>query len=254
MKRIRGDAAAPRDFTLADLEKGITKLNRRIGDLRGASDAPYDAGKKDALESDVSSAIAEVFGPTSQEAGDFEHFELWGGPLKMGMTDAERTRGMQRGIAETITRLEGLVRRLEEKKADIQGTPAAEIADTALGKLHPRVQTVAAKLFRDGHFRQAILDSYIAVVDDVKTKSGRGDLDGTPLMQTVFSPKNPILVVSSDPDEQQGFMWLFSGAVMAIRNPKAHRLVQQADPVRAYEWLAFVSVLFRVLDDAKRAP
>ena len=69
-------------------------------------------------------------------------------------------------------------------------------------------------------------------------------------MQTVFSPRSPKLVISDDSDEQQGFMWLFSGAVMAIRNPKAHRLVEQNDPQRTLEWLSFASVLLRVLDDA----
>jgi hypothetical protein len=68
-----------------------------------------------------------------------------------------------------------------------------------------------------------------------------------------FSPKKPILQVSEDEGEQQGFMWLYSGAVMGIRNPKAHRLVEQKDPQRALEWLAFAGVLFSVLDDARKA-
>jgi uncharacterized protein (TIGR02391 family) len=118
--------------------------------------------------------------------------------------------------------------------------------------LHRRVQEVAGVLYRDGHYRQAILDAYIALADDVRKASGLGDLDNTPLMQQAFSPKKPILQVSEDSDEQLGFMWLYSGAVMGIRNPKAHRLVEQKDPQRALEWLAFASVLFRVLDDARK--
>jgi uncharacterized protein (TIGR02391 family) len=117
--------------------------------------------------------------------------------------------------------------------------------------LHPSVQKVAGRLFSDRHYRQAILDTYILLVNKVKEKSGQRDLDGVHLMQKVFSPKNPVIKVSDDPDEQQGFMWLFSGAVMAIRNPKAHRLIEQKDPHRALEWLSFASVLMRILDDAK---
>jgi len=121
----------------------------------------------------------------------------------------------------------------------------------AISNIHPLVQSVANKLFADGHYRQAILDTYILLVDTVKTKSGRDDLDGVNLMQTVFSPKNPIIKISDDSDEQQGFMWMFCGAVMGIRNPKAHRLIQQRDPQRTLEWLSYASVLLRVLDDAE---
>lgn len=120
-----------------------------------------------------------------------------------------------------------------------------------IARLHPIVQKTAGELFKNGHYRQAILDTYIALVDAVKVKSGRHDLDNTPLMQTVFSVKNPELRISSDSDEQLGFMWLFSGAVMGIRNPKAHRLIEQKDPQRTIEWLSFASVLLRVLDESK---
>lgn len=120
-----------------------------------------------------------------------------------------------------------------------------------LSSLHPIVQKTAGALFMDGHYRSAILDSYIALVEAVQVKSGMLDLDNTTLMQTVFSAKNPIIKISNSSDEQLGFMWLFSGAVMAIRNPKAHRLISQRDPQRTLEWLNFASVLFRVLDDSK---
>ena len=118
-----------------------------------------------------------------------------------------------------------------------------------LSNLHPIVQKIAGQLFEDGHYRQAILDTYIALIEAVKNKSGL-ELDNTRLMQNAFSMNNPTLSISDDPDERQGFMWLYSGAVMAIRNPKAHRLIEQNDPQRTIEWLSFASVLLRVLDDS----
>lgn len=119
-----------------------------------------------------------------------------------------------------------------------------------LNGLHPTVVATASKLYRDGHYRQAILDTYIALGLAVKTKSARHDLDGSPLMNHVFSQKNPVLKVSDDADERLGFMWLFTGAVMGIRNPKAHSLIPQTDPQAAFEWLAFASALFRTIDKA----
>lgn len=123
-----------------------------------------------------------------------------------------------------------------------------------LGGFHPLVIKHAGKLFADGHYRQAILDTYIALTEQVKAVSGRHDLDGTPLMQNVFSPKTPKLSVSSNFDEQQGFMWLFTGAVMGIRNPKAHAVTPHPDKQTTLEWLGFASVLFRVLDGATKNP
>lgn len=119
-----------------------------------------------------------------------------------------------------------------------------------LSGFHPLVQKTAGDLYKNGHYRQSILDTYIMLVNAVKVKSGMFDLDNTPLMQKVFSPKSPKIIVSSDNDEQQGFMWLFSGAVMAIRNPRAHKIIEQNDPQRTLEWLSFASVLVRILDDA----
>jgi uncharacterized protein (TIGR02391 family) len=117
---------------------------------------------------------------------------------------------------------------------------------------HALVIKHAGKLFADGHYRQAILDTYIALIDQVKSLSGRYDLDGTPLMNTVFSPKTPKLSISSDADEQLGFMWLFAGAVMGVRNPKAHAVTPHPDKQTTLEWLGFASVLFRVLDGATK--
>jgi uncharacterized protein (TIGR02391 family) len=121
----------------------------------------------------------------------------------------------------------------------------------SLNPLHSSVRNVAQRLFRDGHYRQAVLDTYIALVQRVKDLSGRHDLDNTALVQAVFSPKNPILVLSDNGDEQMGFMWMFSGAVMGIRNPNAHRLSEKIDKQQAFEWLAFASVLFRLLDSVR---
>lgn len=144
-----------------------------------------------------------------------------------------------------------LINKNKQLSNDINNTNFGLVTPMELSSLHPVVQRTAGELFQNGHYRQAILDTYIALVEAIKVKSGKYDLDNTPLMQSVFSIKNPIISVSNDPDEQLGFMWLYSGAVMGIRNPKAHRLIDQNDPQRTLEWLSFASVLLRVLDDSK---
>ena len=46
-------------------------------------------------------------------------------------------------------------------------------------------------------------------------------------------------------------MWLFTGAVMGLRNPKAHSLAHQGDYFTTVEWLSFASGLFRILDNCQ---
>ena len=126
----------------------------------------------------------------------------------------------------------------------------------ALPNLHPRIRDVSGNLFRDGHYAQAILEAYKAVAIFVKERSGRQELDGQKLMSTVFNSNNPILRLNdlqdqSDRDEQEGFKFLFMGAMTGIRNPKAHNIVNQTDPISTIEYLALASLLARRVEESK---
>jgi uncharacterized protein (TIGR02391 family) len=138
-----------------------------------------------------------------------------------------------------------------------QGEPIRK--DTyELSSLHPRIREVSEQLFIDGHYGSAIFEAYKTVNNVVKEKSGMKDLDGEGLMSTVFSLKNPILRLNdlqetSDRDEQRGFMFLFMGAWTGIRNPKGHDVVNQKDPIRTLEYLAFASLLVRRAEESKYA-
>ena len=44
-------------------------------------------------------------------------------------------------------------------------------------------------------------------------------------------------------------MMMFSGAVAGLRNPRAHSFIED-DPERALEFIAFVSLLAKLLDEA----
>jgi uncharacterized protein (TIGR02391 family) len=119
--------------------------------------------------------------------------------------------------------------------------------------LHPLIGEAASKLYLDGHYANAIEDAVKALNNVVRLRSGK-QLDGADLMKTVFSPKHPILRFSdledrSDQDEQEGFMMMFAGAVTGLRNPRAHKLIKD-DPERALEFIAFVSLLAKLLDEA----
>jgi len=73
-------------------------------------------------------------------------------------------------------------------------------------------------------------------------------------MERAFNPSNPTLKFNqladqSDRDEQKGFMMMFSGAVAGLRNPRARKFIQD-DPERALEFIAYVSLLAKLLDGA----
>jgi len=75
-------------------------------------------------------------------------------------------------------------------------------------------------------------------------------------MRTVFSVNNPGLRLNdlsdqTDKDEQEGMMHLFEGAVLALRNPRAHALFDES-PELALDYIGLLSLLAKRLDGAKR--
>jgi uncharacterized protein (TIGR02391 family) len=75
-------------------------------------------------------------------------------------------------------------------------------------------------------------------------------------MRTAFSPNAPILAFNDltdpgDRDEQKGLMHLFEGAVLALRNPRAHALSDDS-PELALEYIALLSLLAKRLQQATR--
>jgi uncharacterized protein (TIGR02391 family) len=122
--------------------------------------------------------------------------------------------------------------------------------------LHPRIANVCADLYRNGHYRNAVLDASVALVNFVKERSLCHDLDGAPLMRTVFSKNGPVLAFNdlndqTDLDHQEGMMHLFEGAVLALRNPRAHALPDDS-PEDALEYIALLSLLAKYLERARR--
>lgn len=119
-------------------------------------------------------------------------------------------------------------------------------------QFHPKIVEASESLFKDGHYSSAILEAFKAVENFVKRKSGLS-ISGKALMSRVFREEDSIiklneLATQSDKDEQEGFMFLFMGATVGIRNPKAHDIVIQKDPFKTLEYLAFASLLIKKID------
>ena len=188
----------PREFrSVEQIDFGIAKLQRRIHELEEldvATAVVNDTGELTVVRSNVREAIREIFGANSPEFKDHQHMDIWAGPMYMGMHPSEIIRGTQQGRTQVIGILNGLIGRLREKREDLAGgaTPAPSTYFDRLN-LHPRILDVSRELFIDGHPWEAVFAAAKALVNFVKERSGRDDLDGASLMRTVFSPNNPIL-------------------------------------------------------------
>ena len=107
-------------------------------------------------------------------------------------------------------------------------------------------------LFVDGYYALAVQGAYIYIDNCVSELSGRADKDGADLMRTVFSPKNPVLKLNnlqgrSGENQQQGYMHIFEGAMIGIRNPRAHEYAIEDTPGEALEMLVLANHLIRML-------
>lgn len=248
-----------KDFTPDEIDRGIEKLKRRIKDVQSLdpNKIPYNDTVVRNIEHKIRETIREVFGPQSPEFKRYGYHAIWSGGTYINMPRSESQSCFAKGIPESIKMLEGLISWLEEKRIDIGVDPTARAQTAFQGMdLHPRIASVCSDLYKDNHYANAVFDASKALINFVKEKSGQHDLDGAPLMRTVFSRNNPILAFNSlsnqsEQDEQEGMMHLFEGAVLAIRNPRGHSFPYDS-PERALEYIGLLSLLANRFEEAWR--
>jgi uncharacterized protein (TIGR02391 family) len=166
--------------------------------------------------------------------------------------------GLARGKAEAIALLQSILRGFEEELGDLGENDAGHALRAIEGlDLHAAIDGAAGALYRNGHNAEAVRNACMALNNLVQIASDRYDLDGTDLMQNVFSANDPILKFNdgndeTDASEQRGMMYLYAGAMLALRNPRSHKFVEY-DAERAVESIAFISLLAKLLDETERA-
>ena len=244
------------------MRASIPKLERRIRELESIDintiQQRYDP-QISAMEDKIDSTLVGIFGAESIEYNRYHIGSLDRASINMMYATPihEIREGYSRGIAQALSTLRTIIELFQEEFEDLGDSPSGR-ALKALGELelHPEIDRAVGKLFKDGHYANAVEDACKVLDGLVKIRSGKHDLSGTELMQFVFSPKNPVLKFSaldtqSDQSEQQGMMFLFAGAMLAIRNPRAHQIVKD-DPERALEYIGLLSLLAKSLDDTER--
>lgn len=253
----------PANLSPQSMKAAIPKLERRIAELK-AIDVTTIRERGDSrfnsLHQKIDSTLVEIFGDNTI---DYQRYQIQGfDTASINMIRAtpisEVIQGYRRGIDRAISTLQTAVDLLNEKLGDLGETPAGR-AVHAFGKLdiHPEIERAVGTLFRNGHYANAVEDACKVLDVLVKMRSGKFELSGTELMQKVFSPNAPVLrfndlTSETGRSEQQGMMFLYSGAMLALRNPRAHDLVQD-DPEQALEYIGFLSLLAKALDRTTRS-
>jgi uncharacterized protein (TIGR02391 family) len=123
--------------------------------------------------------------------------------------------------------------------------------------LHPKVIQLARPRFENGQLADAVLACLREINTIVKAHVRQAinqELDGAPLMTRAFSSNNPIiefgdLTTENGRNIQLGYMKIFEGAMIGIRNPKAHANMYP-DRNKSIHLLFIASFMFIKLQEA----
>lgn len=147
-------------------------------------------------------------------------------------------------------RLEDLIRKAQAEAPPQIGAEA----------MHPLIWGAASRLWRDGHFRQAVASAE-TLITHVKSRARRNDVSGTALWQETFSeklpePGKPRLRWPGDPNNRDvksmndGLRQFAPGVQMTIRNNAAHETDEMPEQ-HALERLATLSLLARWINECE---
>jgi uncharacterized protein (TIGR02391 family) len=232
-------------------QRAIELLRRQLEDSDRINQLRDDDPEVKKWELTTISILNGAFGMPGGEmhsnTGEFAY--AYGGPIAMGMSPGEIQAHHQRQTQNRKAILESILQQLE-----LLAPPAAQVALDQYS-FHAEIERVSGQLFRGGHYKQAALEAYIRVIEEVKARSGL-NLDGDSLMNHAFGceGRTPLIQFNSlqseaERDEQKGLMFLYKG-IVGLRNSKAHSNRLFNDPHRAHEYLALVSLLMRLLEIA----
>lgn len=120
--------------------------------------------------------------------------------------------------------------------------------------VHSDLPGQVRELFDNGHYAQATFEALKYLDEEVQRISPDQDY-GKSLMMRVFGGNPPKLSLNpgmtpSEQSEQEGYKFLFAGAMAGIRNPRGHKTGIVDDPDICLDHLVLTSMLLRKLEDA----
>lgn len=121
-------------------------------------------------------------------------------------------------------------------------------------ELHENFKGSKVEKFLDsGDFEEAVRVAFIRINNRVKHLSGLTSVDGSHLMRSAFSKNSPKLKINplktqEELDQQEGFMHIFEGSILAFRNPHSHDDEKKLTFQEAFGPLALANYLMAILD------
>ncbi len=242
-RQPQGPTLSPEQARI-ELERSLKRANK----LSKAQ--PLTEQRYEVWQTTVFNVLKAAFG---EESGHLENFV---GQARMSLgnepeyyLEAERRKRLTRQIEF----LEAVIEEFPPVDAQTPSTGADFFSD-----LDTDIRRVSEKLFKDGHYADSILAAFKELNDQVKQEylKHRGEeLDGADLMRKAFSPNNPVFAFANQSSEsgkktQQGFMELFAGSMIGIRNPHAHENLS-LDPDGAKHLLYLASLLMKKFQTAR---
>ena len=125
--------------------------------------------------------------------------------------------------------------------------------------IHSKFCGMVRTKFLQGHYQDAVTEATNIVMLRLKIinkhiDNDGEDIDGSNLVGKLFSASNTEITLfdqqtRTNKDKQAGYSEFFRGWVSAIRNRNAHPYEEKMDEVSAFQEIAFMSILMRVLDN-----
>ncbi|WP_433628424.1 TIGR02391 family protein [Halomicrococcus sp. NG-SE-24] len=127
---------------------------------------------------------------------------------------------------------------------------ANEFSEVDSGVLDSELAEECLSTYENGDYQEAVRTAFIILEERVREK-GEFEADdyGDSLMSEAFSVNGGPLSFGETGAEKQGAMFLYRGAIMALRNPASHRFVEEADQDYARDVLHTVNLLLRILEE-----
>ena len=147
MASRRGATPSPptlevKQFTVDEIDRGIPKLRRRIGEVAGLQQGvAFDDARVRTAETNIRESIRDVFGSASPEFHDHQYHDIWHGGYNSNDDDGDRQQKFLQGAVDTTLMLEGSIGRLEEKRADLAlhaAPPVGSGSATVAGQVNNR--------------------------------------------------------------------------------------------------------------------
>jgi uncharacterized protein (TIGR02391 family) len=156
-------------------------------------------------------------------------------------------------MANVLSQFEIVVRKAK-KFTEAKSEPQTGLHPFDERDIHTGLPTIVKDLFDNGHFPQATFEAYKFIDKEIQRHSKSKKI-GFKLMMEALAPNSPKVQLTemkndSEKDEQQGFQFIFAGAVLAIRNPRGHEYNLIETPDQCLDNLCLASLLLRRLEKA----